>query len=93
MSKHANFIAADDDKVSTINGRLPIIVADGDGDAYIHFLALAPPGMGLPQANEVIEELLGEVKAASDEWNYTDLEEALKVRGFETYNVAVFEGD
>ncbi len=100
MSRHVKFETADEKYITPINGRLPIVVADGDGDAYIHFLALAPEGVSLEDARAMIEVALSEAQAAgetdgdvSPDWDYGDVKERLKAKGFLTFYVDVFEGD
>ena len=93
MSKHVYFHSVKDEYVTPINGRVPILVADGDGDAYLHFLGLAPAGMTLEGGQaEIAQMVLAAQTADPDEWNYSEIEERMKAAGWEIYHIGVFEG-
>lgn len=78
--------------ITPINGRIPVLIADDDGDAHLHGIVLAPPGMNLQEARQAITDAFVEVRREDPEgWNYDELEVKLRARGFERYAVSVWE--
>lgn len=75
-----------------IDGRMPILVTDWDKAAYIHFLAMAPAGMSLPDAKRAITEAFSAARREDeDTWSYEDVREILAAAGFVCHDVAVWE--
>jgi hypothetical protein len=72
-------------------GRVPILVTDWDGDAWIHFVALAPKRMKYEKAMQTITAEFVKVRGANDEWDYGDLEKRLKKLGFVCFTPVVWE--
>lgn len=73
-------------------GRVPLLVADCDGDTHVHFVALAPKGMTLDDAMKTVTAAhAAAVDADPDEWNYDDVETRLRQARFDMFGVYVWE--
>jgi hypothetical protein len=83
---------ADDQFVKPVFGRIPVLLTDEDGDAYIHALCFAPRGMNLTDARETVTRTFVAVrKAHDDDWNYDDVTNALTKLGFLCVGVSLWE--
>lgn len=73
-------------------GRVPLLVADWDGDAHVHFVALAPKGMTLDEAmGAVTAAHAAAVEADPDEWDYDEVETRLRQARFDTFGTYVWD--
>ncbi len=79
-------------KPVTVTNRIPVLLADEDGDTYLHGIAFAPEGMTARKARSVITQAFRKAKKDSpDEWNYDDVHTLLKAKGFEITTLSVWD--
>ena len=77
-----------------VKGRIPIVVTDDDGDAHIHFLALAPKGMSYEDAMKQITDCFKRLRRRhrkDGDWHYGQLQKMVKEKGFKTHSLFVWE--
>lgn len=78
--------------IKSIGNRIPVLLTDYDGDAWIHALTLAPKGVTLAQARQTITEAFTQARNENpDEWNYDDVTNILEVKGYNCLAVAIWE--
>lgn len=80
---------ADDKFVTPLNGRIPILLSDDDGDSHIHALCLAPEGMSLENGRKAITDAFQSARKEED-WNYDDITDILTKQGFQCVTVALW---
>lgn len=94
MSRSVTIHGCNPEQLSRINGRVSLLVTDGDGDAHVHFLVIAPFGVEYEEAMATVSQVVDRFKTSdeySDNWTYDDVAATLRALQFQIFNVPVWQ--